>query len=65
MASESPQVWRGPFCGADRLKFVGGVPRCMVCRAVFFVTFSRYARKSPNKAQPQGSAAHSSGEGAS
>lgn len=35
-----------PYCGSDAIKQVHGVPRCMACRAVFFVSFSRYARKS-------------------
>ena len=36
-----------PYCGSDALKFVGMVPRCMTCRAVFHLQFSRRARASP------------------
>jgi hypothetical protein len=36
-----------PYCGGDALKFVGMVPRCMDCRAVFHLIFSRWVRTSP------------------
>lgn len=36
-----------PYCGCAPLKFVGTVPRCTTCRAVFHLQFSRVARKSP------------------
>ena len=34
-----------PYCGGKSLKHVGGVPRCTDCRAVFFLSFSRIARR--------------------
>lgn len=34
-----------PYCGNPALVFRMGVPRCMYCRAVFFLMFSRYTRK--------------------
>jgi ribosomal protein L37AE/L43A len=42
-----PDIRFCPFCGAESVKFVLGVPRCKSCKAVFFLTFNRYARKSP------------------
>jgi hypothetical protein len=36
-----------PYCASDKIKYVLGVPRCMDCRSVFFVSFSRLTRKSP------------------
>lgn len=36
-----------PYCGSSSLKFVGMVPRCLTCRAVFHLMFSRWTRKSP------------------
>ena len=36
-----------PYCGSGLLKFIKGVPRCMGCRSVFFLRFSRTVRKSP------------------
>ena len=44
-----PPVTHCPFCGADTIRKYGNVPRCMTCRIVFFVAFSRYARRSPTK----------------
>jgi len=38
-----------PYCGLHTLKLVKRVPRCTVCRAVFHLTFSRWARKSPSQ----------------
>lgn len=43
----APSLGFCPYCGSNGLKFVGSVPRCMKCSAVFFVTFSRFTRKSP------------------
>lgn len=45
-----PQVIFCPYCGSKLLKFVKNVPRCLDCRAVFFIQFSRMVRHSP----PQG-----------
>lgn len=53
-----PPIKFCPYCGSDHVVFLAngrevkehfGVPRCRDCRAVFFVTFSRICRKSPNK----------------
>jgi hypothetical protein len=33
-----------PYCGFTMVKLHKSVPRCMRCRAVFFVQFSRYMR---------------------
>lgn len=41
-----PTVAYCPYCGSDAVKHVKGVPRCGSCRAVFFVDFSRYTRRS-------------------
>jgi hypothetical protein len=41
-----PDIRFCPFCGAESIKFVQGVPRCKSCRAVFFLTFNRWTRKS-------------------
>lgn len=38
-----------PYCGSPKIKFVGRVPRCIECRAVFIICYSRYARRSPTK----------------
>ena len=47
---ENPRPVFCPYCGEERLKFVGGVPRCMgTCRSVFHVIYSRKARRSPRK----------------
>lgn len=45
MKLNSPSPCCCPFCGSKNLKFVNKVPRCVSCRAVFFVSFSRYVRK--------------------
>jgi transposase-like protein len=34
-----------PFCGSMNIKKEQDVPRCIDCRAVFFVEFSRFMRK--------------------
>ena len=39
-----------PFCGSINLKWCPGpVPRCMNCRTVFMVSYSRKVRKSPTR----------------
>lgn len=43
-----PTVRHCPFCGSNKLKFYGGVPRCLACRSVFHVQFSRYTRRPRN-----------------
>jgi ribosomal protein L37AE/L43A len=45
---EIPTEMYCPYCGTNSLKHVRGVPRCRSCRAVFFVQFSRYTRRSPS-----------------
>ena len=40
----TPAVTHCPYCGAGAIKFVGLVPRCTSCRAVFHLMFSRYVR---------------------
>lgn len=47
----APSVTHCPFCCAGTVRHYGCVPRCMTCHAVFFVSFSRYTRKSPSKRQ--------------
>lgn len=49
MTRQEPAPAFCPYCGAQALKFVSGVPRCTKCRAVFRLSFSRYARKSPQE----------------
>ena len=44
-----PKLKYCPYCGSERIKVVSGVPRCIDCRAVFFITFSRYLRNTPKK----------------
>lgn len=39
-----------PFCGSPDLKFLPGpMPRCMTCRTVFLISYTRNVRKSPGK----------------
>lgn len=44
---ENKEIKFCPYCGSDKIKFVRKVPRCTICRSVFFVSFSRTVRKSP------------------
>ena len=46
-----PVVVHCPYCGSRDMRHVKGVPRCNSCRAVFFVQFSRYVRRSPLRAK--------------
>lgn len=43
---KQPTLLFCPFCGRNTVVPRNGVPRCLSCRAVFFVQFSRYMRKS-------------------
>lgn len=36
-----------PNCGSNQIEFVKYVPRCMACRLVFIVSYTRQLRKSP------------------
>ena len=49
MDKDQPKIRFCPFCGAEAIKMVYGVPRCKQCKAVFFANFSRYARASPKR----------------
>jgi hypothetical protein len=46
--TERPELSFCPYCGAQAIKVQRLVPRCMKCRAVFFVQFSRYLRRPPS-----------------
>lgn len=46
---EPPAVRYCPFCGSQKLNFPGGVPRCMTCRRVFRVRYSRQLRAAAKK----------------
>ena len=46
-----PAVTYCPYCGSSSVREVKNVPRCDKCRAVFFVNFSRYVRRSPLRAK--------------
>ena len=41
----SHEVHYCPYCGSANVKLIVKVPRCLDCRAVFFLSFSRYARR--------------------
>ena len=42
---KTPKLSYCPYCGSRAVRTVKEVPRCHDCNAVFFVTFSRYARR--------------------
>ena len=43
-----PPIKYCPYCGANDIKKVSPhVPKCQVCRTIFWVTYSRCTRKSP------------------
>lgn len=45
-----------PFCGSDKIKFVGKIPRCMSCRTVFIIGLTRKMKQAPckrNKPSPK------------
>lgn len=45
----TPLVRHCPYCGCAKVVTRVGVLRCLACRAVFFVSFFRFARKSPQR----------------
>ena len=47
VANPDPDLKFCPYYSSTKIKMFKSVPRCMACRAVFFVNFRRYLRKSP------------------